>query len=49
VAIESNQLCAFRNPMTGIYRSIIWDVPEITPWSNAWEICSKEFLQVIQP
>jgi hypothetical protein len=49
VAIQSSQLYAVRNTITEIYCLIIRDVSGTAPPQNAWEIRSKEFLEVNQP
>jgi hypothetical protein len=48
-AVESNQLYAVRNPMTEINFSMICNLSETSPRSNAWEIRLKESLDIIQP
>jgi hypothetical protein len=49
VAIESNQPYAVPNTMTETNSSMIWDVSETPPQSNAWAIRLKESVDIIQP
>jgi hypothetical protein len=49
VAIESSQLYVVRNPMTEINCSMICNLSETSPRSNAWEIRLKESLNILQP
>jgi hypothetical protein len=48
-AIESSRPYAVPNPVTEINSSMIWDVSETPPQSNAWAIRLKESVDIIQP